>query len=203
MTEPVRDTSDESEEHAQRDAEVAAAFVRPPTPYNATIELAEYDPTWPLLYEREARRIREALGDRVVRLEHVGSTSVPGLAAKPRIDIMLAIPDTTDEAAYVPQLEARGYVLTLREPDWYQHRMFRGPDTDINLHVFSTGCIELDRMAGFRDWLRSQPDDLALYLARKRELAGQTWRWVQDYADAKSQVVAEIVARAGLPEPNP
>jgi GrpB-like predicted nucleotidyltransferase (UPF0157 family) len=190
-------------EDAKRDAVVTAAFVQPAKPYNATIHLAEYDPEWPLLYEREAARVREALGDRVMRLEHVGSTSVPGLDAKPRIDMMLAVPDTIDEAAYVPQLEARGYVLALREPDWYQHRLFRGPDIDINLHVFTAGCVELDRMAGFRDWLRSHPEDRDLYLARKRELSARTWRWMQDYADAKSDVVAEIIAKAGLPEARP
>jgi GrpB-like predicted nucleotidyltransferase (UPF0157 family) len=186
-----------------RDATVTAAYVVARVPHNATVHLAEYDPQWPELYEREARRIRDALGDQVLRLEHVGSTSVPGLPAKPQIDILLAVPDTTDEAAYVPQLEARGYVLTIREPDWYQHRMFDGPDMDINLHVFSAVCAEIDRMTGFRDWLRSHPADFELYLARKRELAGRTWRWVQDYADAKSQVVEEIIERAGLPASKP
>jgi GrpB-like predicted nucleotidyltransferase (UPF0157 family) len=203
MTEPAAETGEGPGEDAERDAVVTAAFVHPRTPHNAKVHLAEYDPQWPVLYEREERRIREALGDQVLRLEHVGSTSVPGLAAKPQIDIVLAVPDTTDEAAYVPQLEARGYVLTIREPDWYQHRMFNGPDTAINLHVFSAACPEIERMTGFRDWLRSHPADFELYLARKRELAGQTWRWVQDYADAKSQVVDEITARAGLPERKP
>ena len=89
-------------------------------------------------------------------LEHAGSTSVPGLAAKPRIDIMLAVPDSADEPSYVPALEAAGYVLRIREPDWYEHRVFKGPDTDVNLHVFSAGCPEIARMLLFRDWLRTQ-----------------------------------------------
>ncbi|MEO7117832.1 MAG: GrpB family protein [Candidatus Limnocylindrales bacterium] len=181
-----------------RDSTVAAAFVRPPAPHNATIELVEYDSAWPALFEREANRIRTALGQQVVRLEHVGSTSIPGMAAKARIDMVLAVPDSSAEASYLPRLEAAGYPLTIREPEWHEHRVFKGVDMDINLHVFTAGNAEIDRMVGFRDWLRSHPEDHALYLSRKRELAGRTWRWVQDYADAKSEVVADITARAGL-----
>ena len=86
---------------------------------------------------RPVRRL--ALGDRVVRIEHTGSTSVPGLSAKPIIDISLEVPDSADEETYVPSLEAAGYVLTIREPDWFEHRLFKGPDTNVNLHVFSAG----------------------------------------------------------------
>src|SRR6478735_7665163 len=120
-------------------------------PRNGPITLVDYDPNWPQLYAREADRIRSVLGDRVLLLEHAGSTSVPGLAAKPKIDIVLVVADTTDEAAYIPDLEAAGYVLRVREPDWFEHRMFGGPDTVVNLHVFSAGCPEIDRMLLFRD----------------------------------------------------
>jgi GrpB-like predicted nucleotidyltransferase (UPF0157 family) len=188
---------------ADRDAEVQAAFVRPATPHNATVFLAEYDPEWPALFEREERRTRDALGDRVIVLEHVGSTSIPGMAAKPRIDMVLGVPDSAREEEYVPDMEAAGYILTIREPDWYEHRLFRGPDTDINLHVFTAGHPEIDRMIAFRDWLRTHPDEFTLYLDTKRELSARTWRWVQDYADAKSEVVQEIARRAGLREPVP
>jgi GrpB-like predicted nucleotidyltransferase (UPF0157 family) len=190
-----------TDEQQRRDAEVQGAFVRPPTPHNATVHLAEYDPEWPALFEREAARIRGALGDRIVRLEHVGSTSIPGMAAKPRIDILLVVADSSREDDYVPDLEAVGYLLTIREPEWYEHRLFRGPDTDINMHVFSAGNAEIERMLGFRDWLRTHPEDFALYLDTKRELSGRTWRWMQDYADAKSEVVEQIMQRAGLPKP--
>jgi len=90
-----------------------------PRRHDAPITLAEYDPAWPLLYAREAEKVRTALGDCVVLLEHTGSTSVPGLAAKPIIDMTLAVADTTAEGDYVPPLEAAGYVLRIREPDWY------------------------------------------------------------------------------------
>ena len=176
--------------------QLRAIYVVPLVPHNSTVYLAEYDPAWPQLYTREAARIRAALGDRVVLLEHVGSTSVPGLAAKPRIDILLIVPNSADEPSYVPALEAAGYTLRIREPDWYEHRLFKGPDTDVNLHVFSPGCVEIARMLGFRDWLRAHPDDRDLYERAKRELAQRQWQYVQHYADAKTAVVEEIIARA-------
>ena len=178
------------------DEEIRAAAVGDLPEHNATIELAEYDPKWPRLYEREAERIGRALGPTMLRIEHVGSTSVPGLAAKPLIDIVLVVADTTDEEAYVPPLEGAGYVLRIREPDWFEHRLFKGPDTNVNVHTFSDGCEEVERMVGFRDWLRTHDDDRDLYLAAKRELAQREWKYVQNYADAKSAVVREILVRA-------
>lgn len=178
------------------DEEIRASTIGDLPEHNATIDLAEYDPEWPRLYEREAARIRAALGPRALRIEHVGSTSVPGLAAKPVIDVVLVVTDTRDEDAYVPPLEEAGYVLRIREPDWFEHRLFKGPDTNVNVHTFSEGCEEVDRMVGFRDWLRTHDDDRDLYLAAKRDLAQREWKYVQNYADAKSTVVREIVARA-------
>jgi GrpB-like predicted nucleotidyltransferase (UPF0157 family) len=176
--------------------EILAVRIGPPAPNDGVVVIADYDPAWPALFEREAARIRASLGDKVQLLEHAGSTSVPGLAAKPRIDIILAVPDSADEPSYVPALEAAGYVLRIREPDWYEHRVFKGPDTDVNLHVFTTGCPEIARMLLFRDWLRSNPADRELYERVKRELAQKQWKYTQNYADAKTEVVEEIVARA-------
>lgn len=163
---------------------------------NGPVHLDDYDPSWPSLFEREAARIRVTLGGQVRLLEHVGSTSVPGLAAKPIIDMVLAVPDSTDESAYVPPMEAAGYVLRIREPEWFQHRLFKGSDTAINVHVFTDGTDEIHRMLAFRDWLRSHGDDRQLYERTKRELAARDWKYVQHYADAKSDVVAEIMDRA-------
>lgn len=160
------------------------------------LRIVEYDPNWPMLFEREAARIRVALGERVLRIEHTGSTSVPGLAAKPIVDMLLVVPDSADETAYVPALEAVGYVLRTREPDWYEHRVFKGPDTDVNLHVLSEGCEEVDKILLFRDWLRAHPDDRALYERTKRSLVEREWQYTQQYADAKTEVIEEIVARA-------
>jgi GrpB-like predicted nucleotidyltransferase (UPF0157 family) len=178
------------------DEELQRALIGPVTPHNGPVTIVDYDPTWPVLFGREASRIRAALGRSALLVEHAGSTSVPGLAAKPIIDIVLAVPDSADEAAYVPAMEAAGYTLWSREPDWFEHRMFKGPDTDINLHVFTAGAAEIDRMLLFRDWLRVNDADRAAYLEVKRDLAKRTWRHIQHYADAKSAVIEEILARA-------
>jgi GrpB-like predicted nucleotidyltransferase (UPF0157 family) len=156
----------------------------------------EYDPRWPDLFRREADRIRLALGRRALLIEHTGSTSVPGLAAKPLIDMLLVVTDSSDEDSYRPVLESAGYVLQIREADWHEHRMFKGPDTDINLHVFSTGCPEIERILGFRDWLRRNAADRDLYARTKLSLAQKEWESVQDYADAKTAIVEEIIGRA-------
>ena len=167
-----------------------------PQQLNAPVTLAEYDADWPRLFEREAERIRTALGDRALAVEHAGSTSVPGIAAKPIIDIVLVVEDSADEGAYVPALEAARYVLRIREPDWFDYRLFKGPDTKVNLHVFSRDCGEVDRMLAFRDHLRANAADRRRYEDAKRELAGREWKYVQNYADAKTAVVAEIMKRA-------
>jgi GrpB-like predicted nucleotidyltransferase (UPF0157 family) len=176
--------------------EILAAYVTRPKTLTGQVLIVDYDPEWPQLFAREEARIRAALGERVVLLEHAGSTSVPGLAAKPCIDIVLVVPDSADEPDYVAALEAAGYVLTIREPQWFEHRVFKGPDTNINLHVFSPGCEEVGRMLRFRDWLRGNTADRQLYERTKRELALREWKYMQNYADAKTAVVEQIVARA-------
>jgi GrpB-like predicted nucleotidyltransferase (UPF0157 family) len=176
--------------------EIRAAVVGELKPLAGPILLADYDTAWPALFEREAARIRGALGDIARLVEHAGSTSVPGLAAKPIIDIVLAVPDSADETSYVPPLEAAGYVLRIREPEWFEHRVFKGPDTNVNLHVFTVGASEIERMLLLRDWLRANPADRDLYLQAKRELVNRDWQYVQNYADAKTAVVKSIIERA-------
>ena len=176
--------------------EIRRSWVIEPPVLNSTVALAEYDPRWPELYAREAARIRTLLGERIVRLEHVGSTSVPGLCAKPIIDVMLVVPDSADEPAYLPALEAAGYRLVIREPHWNEHRALKGPDTNVNLHVYPAGCAEIDRLLTFRDHLRRDDADRDLYARTKRELAARTWKYIQNYADAKTEVVDTILARA-------
>lgn len=167
-------------------------------PLSAKILIVDYDPMWPETYRREAGKIREVLGDRVLQIEHTGSTSVAGLAAKPVIDMLLVVADSAAEDAYLPALERIGYTLRIREPNWHEHRMFNAGHAEINLHVFSSGCPEISRILGFRDWLRGHPGDRDLYARTKRTLAGKEWKYVQNYADAKTAVVDEIMARAGL-----
>jgi len=175
---------------------LAAVTIGELQPLAGRIELVDYDPSWPALYAREEERIRTLLGRRVIRIEHTGSTSVPGLPAKPIIDITLEVPDAAAEAEYVADLEAGGYVLRIREPDWFEHRLFKGPDTNVNLHTFSADCEETNRMVLLRDWLRANATDRELYASAKRELAARDWKYVQQYADAKTAVIQEILARA-------
>ena len=186
-------TQADGTDEERRDHELQGITVGALEPHNAPITLAAYDPDWPRLFSREADRLRSVLGNEALRIEHVGSTSVPGLMAKPIIDILLVVPDSTDEPSYVPHLQGAGYVLRIREPEWFDHRLFRGPDTSINLHVFSSGAAEVERMLCFRDRLRDDNAARDRYLRTKRELAQRTWRHVQDYADAKTAVVDEIL----------
>ena len=167
-------------------------------PLSGRVLFADYDPQWPVLFEREAGRIQAVLGRRALRIEHTGSTSVPGLVARPIIDMLLVVTDSANEEGYARDLEAVGYVLRIREVDWFEHRMFNGPDTEINLHVFSSGCPEIDRILMFRDWLRSNAADCDLYARSKLALGQQEWKYVQNYADAKTLVIEEIIARARI-----
>jgi GrpB-like predicted nucleotidyltransferase (UPF0157 family) len=166
-----------------------------PTVANGPITLVGYDPSWPDLYDREAGVIRAALGPRALRLEHVGSTAVPGLAAKPIVDIVLGVANPADEASYVPPLEAAGFRLRVREPGWHEHRMLKRDEPAVHLHVFAAASGELERMVGFRDRLRSSDVDRDLYAHTKRDLAARHWKYVQHYADAKSSVVEDILRR--------
>lgn len=167
------------------------------------VELAGPDPSWAGTAATLVGEIRRVLRPTALLLEHAGSTSVPGLPAKPVIDLVLGVPDPVDEAAYVPALEGLGYRLHVREPEWHEHRLLRHTEPAVNLHVFAAGSAEIDRMLAFRDHLRRDADDRELYLRTKRELAARTWDYVQDYADAKSEVVARILRRAMAHEPGP
>lgn len=167
------------------------------------IKIFDYDPAWPKKFEAHALRISGALGGAALRIEHVGSTSVPGLAAKPIIDILVVVKDSADESAYLPGLEAAGYVLRVREPDWYEHRMFRPPEKDVHVHVFSAGCLEIQRVLTFRDRLRRDPYDRNRYERLKRELAAKEWPDMNAYAEAKTEVIESIIAASLKTEGRP
>lgn len=158
--------------------------------------LAEPDPRWREQFDSEHRRIRATLGAAAAEIHHVGSTAVPGLPAKPTLDIALVVADPTDEPAYVPALESIGYQLRIREPDWYEHRLLRRPPAEVHLHVFGPACPEVGRMLRFRDRLRAHPEDRDEYADVKRQLAEQNWPTVQHYADAKTDVICRILERS-------
>jgi GrpB-like predicted nucleotidyltransferase (UPF0157 family) len=157
------------------------------------VVIADYDPDWPARFERERARIAGAIGPSARRIEHVGSTSVPGLASKPIIDILVAVGDVADDATYVPALEAVGYVLRVREAD---HRMLRTPELDVHVHVWSETDPEIGRTLAFRDRLRASAEDRAAYEALKRELAQREWEDMNHYARAKGALIEEILGRA-------
>src|SRR4051794_10464722 len=115
------------------------------------IEIVDADPAWATQFEELAGRIRTALGASALDVAHVGSTSVPGLAAKPIIDIDVTVADPRDEAAYVPALEAAGFRLRLRERGWYEHRLLRADSPRANVHVFGPDCAEVIRHRMLRE----------------------------------------------------
>lgn len=156
------------------------------------IVIADYDPAWPERFELERERIRHALGDRAVRVEHVGSTSVPGLAAKPIVDLLVTVDEPAD-ASVTAALEAVGYELRVREPE---HRMFRTPARDVHVHVWAESDPEVGRHLGFRDRLRESPEDRRAYEQLKRDLAKRKWPDTNYYAEAKGPLIEEIIARA-------
>ena len=160
------------------------------------IEIVDYDLGWASKFAEHAGIIRAALGDVVLRIEHIGSTSVPALAAKPIIDILVVVQDSADEATYLPQINAAGYELRVREPDWHEHRMFRTPEKDVHVHIYSAGCPEIQRNLIFRDRLRENVDDRHRYEQTKRELAKREWSDMNDYAAAKTDVIESIITAA-------
>ena len=168
-------------------------------PDDGAIEVVPANPRWPDDYEQLAALVRGALGDKALAVEHVGSTAVPGLPAKPVIDVDLTIADPADEGAWLPQLGNAGFVLTVREPWWYEHRCLRFASPRCNLHVFGPACAETARHVIFRDWLREHPEDRELYRDTKlAAAAGANARGehVMQYNARKQQVLREIYARA-------
>lgn len=160
------------------------------------INVVDYDPEWPKKFEKHAKIIADAIGGAALRIEHIGSTSVPELAAKAIIDILVVVADSSDESAYLPQFESAGYVLRVREPDWNEHRMFRTPERDVHIHIYSVGCPEIQRNLTFRDRLRRNVDDRIRYEKTKRELGAKEWPDMNAYADAKTEVIENIIAAA-------
>lgn len=172
------------------------------------VAVTDPDPAWPASYAELAGRVRNALGWRALNIEHVGSTSVPGLPAKPIIDIDLTVADPDDEPGYVPALEVAGFELRVREPWWYGHRLLRAADPTCHLHVFGYDSPELVKHRIFRDWLRGNADDRDLYARAKLEAAtaaNAAGEHSMQYNARKEQVVREIYQRAfvaaGLVDP--
>ncbi len=167
-------------------------------PVAAEIAVVDADPRWPQVFDELSAAIRRVLGDRVLELEHVGSTSVPGLAAKPIIDIDLTVADSSDEESYVPALERVGFVLRIREPAWHQHRCLVSQEPRANLHVWSPDGPEAIRHRMFRDWLREHPADRDRYADAKRTSAAASnaaGEQMTAYNLRKQPVIRDILDR--------
>jgi GrpB-like predicted nucleotidyltransferase (UPF0157 family) len=167
----------------------------------ARVEVVAPDPGWPRLYDGVRDRLLAALGDRVLGIAHVGSTSVAGLWAKPIIDVDLTVADSSDEDAWLPDLEAAGFVLRVREPDWEEHRCLRGLGPASNVHVFSPGARESRRQRMFRDWLRTHPEDRDRYAAVKREVAARGFTDAMLYNNAKAWFVYDLYEKVFASDP--
>ena len=154
--------------------------------------IANYDPAWPAQYLDHEARIRQALGD-VVGVEHIGSTSVPGLGAKPIIDILVTVSDITAEEDYLEPLTAAGYELRVREPG---HRLVRTPARDVHIHLLEPDDPAAHDYLLLRDHLRTNRADRELYENTKRDLTAREWPDMNAYADAKTEVIQAIKSRA-------
>ena len=172
-------------------------------PEPVTIALVPAQDSWADDYMLVESLINEALGSRALAVQHLGSTSVPGLPAKPIIDIVLTVADPTAEDTYVPDLVAVGFALRLREPGWYAHRLLvtdsPGVLPAVNLHVFGPGSPETSRMRSFRDWLRTHRADREAY-ARIKYLAAANINergggLVMDYNAIKQPFIQGLYAR--------
>jgi GrpB-like predicted nucleotidyltransferase (UPF0157 family) len=162
-------------------------------PERRVLTIVPYDPTWPERFQEHRDAISTTLGPVAVRVEHIGSTSVPGLGAKPIIDILVTVDDITAEEDYLPPLLAAGYQLRVREPG---HRMVRTPSRDTHVHILQDDASEAHDYLVLRDWLRQHDADRALYEKVKRSLADQEWADMNSYAEAKTDVIVAIMGRA-------
>jgi GrpB-like predicted nucleotidyltransferase (UPF0157 family) len=169
-----------------------------PAEVTRPIQVSPYDPGWPERYRAAEARIRAALGERALAVEHVGSTAVPGLAAKDRVDIDLIVADPAAEGDYVPALETAGFALRTREPHWYEHRCLWTANHDVSVHVFGPDCDEHLRHLIFRDWLRTHPDDRDRYAARKHRVAVEHPMSMAHYVAGKADLIVDILHKAGL-----
>ena len=157
------------------------------------IELVPYNAAWPGRFAQERTRIGAALGAAAERIDHIGSTAVPGLVAKPIVDVQVSVADADEEGAYLGSLEQAAYVLRVREPG---HRMFRTPMLDVHVHICAGGGEWERRHLLFRDWLRLERADAERYAEAKRALAAREWPDMNEYANAKTVIVNDILSRA-------
>jgi len=157
------------------------------------LEVVSYDPGWARVFADHRDRLSAALAGKRVGIEHIGSTAVPGLAAKPIVDIVVTVHDITAEEDYLDAMLAAGYLLRVREPG---HRLVRTPGRDVHVHVYAKGAAAVTDYLLLRDRLREDDADRALYAQTKRALIAQGFDDMNAYSDAKTDVIAAILERA-------
>ncbi|MEO2035913.1 MAG: GrpB family protein [Planctomycetaceae bacterium] len=160
------------------------------------IEIADYDLLWSDVFHKHATLMTRVLGIAAWQIEHIGSTSVPGLGAKPIVDVLLVVEDSAVESSYRTRLEKAGYQLRVCEPDFHEHRMFRTLKRDVHVHVYSINCPEIQWHLTFRNRLRTNPAERRLYEQAKRTLAQQEWTDMNAYAEDKSDIIEHIIGAA-------
>jgi GrpB-like predicted nucleotidyltransferase (UPF0157 family) len=182
-------TSDDLDRYLR---EVLVGGPRPVTPV-----IVEYDDGWPARFAEHRDRIVAVLGERARVVEHIGSTSVPGLAAKDVVDVLVGIDVPDDEAAYLTDLEDAGYEVRVREPGHRALRETVGPR--VTLHCYAPGDDEVTKYRLLRDHLRTHPEARREYEATKRALAGRKWPDMNHYAEAKGPTIRRLLLAAGWP----
>ncbi len=165
-------------------------------PEKRAIAIVAHSPDWSSLFQDHAQRIKDALGDVALQIEHIGSTSVEGLAAKPVIDMLMVVADPSREELYMPGMVSSGYELRVREPDFDEDRMFRTPERNVHIHIYPPASGEIERYLLFRNYLRSNPTARDQYAILKRELSAADWNDMNEYADAKTKFIEDTISRA-------
>lgn len=172
------------------------------------VAISPYQESWPKTFTRVADRMASVLGSKALRLEHVGSTSVPGLAAKPIIDILLEVSDPADEASYLPALESLGFTLLFRQPRWHGHRFLfvEEKEAEVNVHVHRKGCQIAADFLTFRNFLRDNEGARTEYVEAKQKAAdtsnGEKGGRLR-YQREKAEVLNRLKARALGEKPSP
>lgn len=165
------------------------------------VSVVEYRPHWRQMFEDEKRRILTALGEAEALVEHIGSTAIEGLAAKPVIDIMIGLPDFSLADRLVTGIEALGYEYFKKYEDEMPFRRYFARDSNgkrsHQIHMVEIGGEFWKRHLFFRDYLRRNPEAAKEYAALKKRLAEREWENVNEYADAKTEFIKSIERKAG------
>lgn len=165
------------------------------------IQVVPYNPAWPEMFEAEAARIKQALGENCIEVYHIGSTSVPGLPAKPVIDMIPVVKDITKVDAANEAMKALGYEPQGEFGIPFRRYFQKGGDSRTHhVHIFEQGSPEIERHLKFRDWMRSHPEDACAYAELKQQLAQQFPHDFLGYCQGKDGFIGAIDAKAGMPK---